>query len=76
MNNFIPSLVHAVQQFLSKPKPAPCQHRHYRESRWVEDGTPMVYFRCLDCPFTDRGHVYGDAEGWEGETVVPREAVA
>jgi len=56
-------------RLFQKLKPKPCQHLRYRESRWVEDGTPMAYFRCLDCPFTDRGHVHGSTEGWEGETV-------
>lgn len=28
----------------------------------------MVHFECKDCGHEDRGHVYGDTEGWTGVT--------
>ena len=47
-----------IRKFIQKP----CEHnRNYTNRRWVEkDGTLMVDFKCRDCGYSDRGHVYGD----------------
>lgn len=54
----------------------PCRHERYRETRsFTHDGTPWVVFKCKDCEYFDRGHVYGPSRGepgsekWEGETI-------
>lgn len=56
---------------LFRPK---CQHnKRFVLKQWFEaDGTPMMYFNCWDCFYSDRGHVHGDPEqmrkdGWEKE---------
>lgn len=37
----------------------PCGHdRNYTSRQYVEDDTQMSYFRCNDCGWEDRGHVY------------------
>lgn len=59
----------ALNWFKKLLTPEPCKHEFYEENRWVEDNTPMVFFRCLECSFTDRGHVHGPTEGWEGTTL-------
>ncbi len=51
-------------------KKGKCDHkRNVRHLKYhLNDGTPMIETQCLDCGFTDRGHVY--ANEWKDELVL------
>ena len=59
-------------------RPKVCDHtQNYDVIQYYNnDGTPMVYFRCDDCSYIDKGHVHGpgrgekDSETWEGKLVI------
>ncbi len=43
-----------------------CKHKTTKYRKWVENDTPMIHIVCIKCgEDIDRGHVYGDIEGWD-----------
>jgi len=51
-----------VKSFFPKP---PCKHTRIKENKWLSaDGTPFGSWKCLDCPWSDCGHVYADPDTW------------
>ena len=64
----MPSLLSRIAQIVRRNQPqtpSECLHVNYTEHKWLDkDGTPMIYFRCHDCNFTEEGHVHADPKGW------------
>jgi hypothetical protein len=58
-------------------RPKVCDHKqNFVEKTWkAADGTPMTYFHCLDCGFTDEGHVHADGCDWPDRRLVFRGGV-
>ena len=56
---------------LFRKKKRYCLHRkNYIAHKWIENNTPMVDFRCLDCGYFDIGHVHAeDTNNWKTESI-------